>query len=70
MKHGVLSLFNGTGGLDLGFHRRFEFLGRERRKYRFEIVVVYDNSKKVRCIITVCPLLSNVTCTNHLLHNP
>ena len=53
MKHGVLSLFNGASGLDLGFHRRFEFLGRERRKYRFEIVVVYDNSKKVRCIITV-----------------
>lgn len=44
-KYNVVSLFSGCGGLDLGLHGDFEFLGKKYSRNPFEIVLANDINK-------------------------
>jgi len=74
MGYRVLSLFSGAGGLDLGFHGGFEFLGTRYEEHKFEIVAAYDNDEKAvdtynRNIKPVCELKDVTTLRREELPN-
>lgn len=48
--YGVVSLFTGCGGLDLGFTGGFSYKGEKYGKLPFEILEAYDNNPK--CCVT------------------
>ena len=43
-KYKILSTFTGCGGLDIGFHGGFDFLGKPFSKLPFETVFAIDNN--------------------------
>lgn len=40
--YNILSIFTGAGGIDIGFHGDFEFLGKKFPKLKFETKVAFD----------------------------
>ena len=44
-KYKILSTFTGAGGLDLGFHGGFNYLGKEYKELPFENIYALDNNE-------------------------